>query len=164
MHLLLPIYLQARKSTAWKEKVRLKGDNIIVEDVVVYTTETSNKLPTGLNPVDQSTRQNDRVMVFHGAASPFSNSLPCSFKENGMILNNVKQYTLYHKAITVKDDVTVTCMLGLNNISEQRRLGKSIPSFPLWSGLHREKKTEIGNKFKISQNTSLAQTLKNTGT
>ena len=159
--LLLPVYLQARKSAAWKEKVKLKGDKLIVEDVV-YTVETINKLPTGLNPAHQSTRENDRVMVFHGAASPFSNSFPCSFKENGVIFNNVEQYTLYHKAIAVKDDVTATRILGLNNISEQRRCGKSIPSFPLWRGLHREK-TETGNILKFSQNTSLAQTLKNTG-
>ena len=152
--LLLPVYLQARKSAVWKEKVKLKGDKLIVEDVV-YTVETINKLPTGLNPAHQSTRENDRVMVFQGAASPFSNSCACSFQENGVISNNVEQYTLYHKAIAVKDDVTATRMLGLNNISEQRRLGKSIPSFPLWRGLHREK-TETGNKLKFSQYTTLA--------
>ena len=117
--LLLPVYLQARKSAAWKEKVKLKGDKLIVEDVV-YTVETINKLPTGLNPAHQSTRENDRVMVFHGTASPFSNSFPCSFKENGVIFNNVEQYTLYHKAIAVKDEVTATRMLGLNNISENQ--------------------------------------------
>ena len=141
---------------------QIKGDKIIVKDAV-YTVETINKLPSGLNPADQSTRQNNRVMVVHGAASPFSNSFPCSFKDNGVICNNVEQCTLYHKAIAVKDDVTATRMLGVNNISEQRRLGKSIPSFPLWRGRHREK-TETGNELKFSQNTSLAQTLKNTGT
>ena len=93
---------------------------------------------------------------------PFQTPSPCSFKENGVVFNNVEQYTLYHKAIAVKDDVTATRMLGLNNISEQRRLGKSIPSFPLWRGLLREK-SETGNKLKYSQNTCLAQTLKNTG-
>ena len=79
-------------SAAWKEKVKLKGDKLIVE-VVVYTVETINKLPTGLSPAHQSTRGNDRVMVFHGAVSPFSNSFPCSFKENGVVFNNVEQYT-----------------------------------------------------------------------
>ena len=153
---LLPsVYLQARKSAAWKEKVKLKGDKLIVEDVV-YTVETINKLPTGLYPAHQSTRENDRVMVFHGGTSPFPNSFPCSFKENGVIFNNGEQCTLYHKDIAVKNDITATRMLGLNNISKQRRLGKSTPSFPLWRGLNREK-TDTGNKLEFSQSSPNSQ-------
>ena len=159
--LLLPVFLHARKLEAWKDKVFLKGDKLIVNDSI-YTVETIDKLPADLNPDERTTRENDEVFVFHGAASSFSNSYPCTFKENGVNFNNVEQYVNYHKAVAAKDDVTATRILGLKNVTEQRRMGKAIPNFAQWRGLQKEK-IELGVKLKFAQNTRLAQILLNTG-
>ena len=53
--------------------------------------------------------------------------------------NNVEQYVNYHKAVAAKDDVTATRILGLKNVTEQRRMGKAIPNFAQWRGLQKEK-------------------------
>ena len=136
--LLLPVFLHARKLEAWKNKVFSKGDKLIVNDTI-YTVETIDKLPADLNPDERTTRENDEVFVFHGAASSFSNSYPCTFKENGVIFNNVEQYVNYHKVVAANDDVTTTRIIGLKYVTEQRRMGKAISNFAQWRGRQKVK-------------------------
>ena len=159
--ILLPVFRHARMIESLKGKVSLKVDKLII-DGRTYTVDTLDKLPPSINPSAYSTRQNETMIVFHGTSSPFSNSYPCTFKEKGVIFNNVEQFIYYHKACATGDDIAVTRMLGTKHVPEQRRLIKSVDTVPKWIYLQR-KTMKTGNCLKYEQNKTLADLLKGTG-
>ena len=102
---LRPILKAAKKVPEYKKKCCLEGPKFIL-DGKAYTKENLHKLPEKISSYNVSTKNNDNVVGFFGALSPFSNFHPAQFIHNGQEYHCVEQLIQHKKAKLFDDSET----------------------------------------------------------
>ena len=117
--------------------------------------------PEADNPCE---RKNDRVHVFYGYESPFSNFYACNFTVDGTRYNCVEQYFQSYKAGHFKDETARKKIMSLSKPSSMKAAGRRAKNFDIqeWKSISRKVLKE-GVYAKFSQNPNLRDRLVATG-
>ena len=157
---LYPIYKLAKKKN---HKAKLVTDRLII-DGISYTVDTLDKLPQDIHPKQLAERHTEKVVLFYGAESPFSNFYKAQFSVGGQLFNSSEQFFQYQKALSAEKDEIAAKILKTKNPIDQYLLGKKIiPDEAKWNVNKAKEVMEIANRAKFDQNQQLKKELLDTG-
>ena len=127
---------------------------------------TAEKTPEvmGAEADNPCERKNDRVHVFYGYESPFSNFYACEFTVNGTRYNCVEQYFQSYKAGHFKDEASRKKIMSLSKPGSMKAAGRRAKNFDIqeWKSISKKVLKE-GVYAKFSQNANLRERLLATG-
>ena len=165
--ILRPLYNAAKRKEDLKNVTFMTKDKLIVNGKTYSAGPVSNihELSETLCLSDSCQQSNVEKTVFQGIHSVFSNLHPCSFRLNNITYNSVEQYFQSEKAKYFNDDRTQAKVMAEKNPYKVKKLGSRVKGFNIERWKTERSKTMLhGLKAKFSQNPTLLQILKNTGT
>lgn len=125
---LWPIYKAAREVEAFKGKVKMNGDKLIINSTV-YTVDNLDLLPPAIHPWKLSSRSDDDSLAFFTSLSPLSNHYPCTFTVDSITYNCIEQYLMCQKALTFNDRRTADQIRATSDPVTQKYLGSQVSNF-----------------------------------
>ena len=105
----------------------------------------------------------DKIVLFWGMDSPFSQFYPCEFKVKGQQYTCAEQYFMYQKAVLFQDVCTARKILSERHPCKIKHLGRSVKNFDdnVWD-TNKRQIAEEGNYAKFKQNKTLRKILLDT--
>ena len=163
--LLYPILKKAKQSPNY-QKVYLKRDVLVIDDVEYSFDDNLHELPPDLHPKMFSYKSNDQWIIFGGQHSVFnfmSNFFPVEITHDDVIHSSSEQAYQYAKASRYKDSVAMQKILHSRNPSEAKRLGYRVKNFDLrdWNSVKDDIMKDI-LRVKFQEGSDLAGQLLNT--
>lgn len=158
---MVPIFVRAKKSTKYANKVKLIEDRLILAGKT-YTIDNYKSLPADLLPAAEATKTKDNVTLFYSIFSPLSNFYPAQFISDNVCFQSSEQYYQYFKAKACCNDDVAGRILAINDPMEAKRLGKRVnpTDDDDWNPLTTMKHALL---HKFTQHPELAEILTDTG-
>ncbi len=107
--------------------------------------------------------EDNKLVLFWGMDSPFSQFYPCKFKVNGQKYTCAEQYFMHQKAVLFEDECTARKILSEKHPCKIKHLGRTVKNFDnnVWDENKRRVAKE-GNYAKFKQNKTLRKILLST--
>ena len=119
-------YVKAAKIANVKHS--LKGDFLIIKGKA-YSTETVGDIPMEFQPSYNATRCNDKMIIFHGRESPFSNFHPSEFTIGDHTYCHNEQFYQSKKAEEFNDENLAAKIRSTKDPLECFKLGNKVKGF-----------------------------------
>ena len=163
--LLYPILKKAKQSPNY-QKVYLKRDVLVIDDVEYSFDDNLHELPPDLHPKMFSYKSNEQWLIFGGQHSVFnfmSNYFPTEITYDDVIHSSSEQAYQYAEASRYKDSVAMQKILHSRNPAEAKRLGYRVKNFDLrdWKSVSENIMKDI-LRVKFREGSDLAGKLLNT--
>ena len=163
--LLYPILKKAKQSPNY-QKVYLKRDVLVIDDVEYSFDDNLHELPPDLHPKMFSYKSNEQWLIFGGQHSVFnfmSNYFPAEITYDDVVHSSSEQAYQYAKASRYKDSVAMQKILHSRNPAEAKRLGYRVKNFDLrdWKSVSENIMKDI-LRVKFREGSDLAGKLLNT--
>ena len=163
--LLYPILKKAKQSPNY-QKVYLKRDVLVIDDVEYSFDDNLHELPPDLHPKMFSYKSNEQWLIFGGQHSVFnfmSNYFPAEITYDDVVHSSSEQAYQYAKASRYKDSVAMQKILHSRNPAEAKRLGYRVKNFDLrdWKFVSENIMKDI-LRVKFREGSDLAGKLLNT--
>lgn len=123
-----PIVKASRKIPAYKNKVKIQVDRLMVKGRA-YTVDQLTNLPEDLKPVSDATVMSKDMAKFFGKDSPFSNFYECPIKVDNIPYHSVEQFYQSKKAEAFDDDATAGRIMAAKTARECYELGCTVKKF-----------------------------------
>ena len=164
---LYPMVAAANRADEYRQKVRLTGDKLIVNNQR-YSHTTVNKLPNKLHPKTLSERTSESVIVVGGITSrhhPLSNFYTRSFVLEDKSFLCAEQAFQYHKSVLFNDQHTARQIMNSVDTSRMKYLGAKVNAFDytVWKDKQDDIMKSVLNA-KFTQHDDLRKALLDTGT
>ena len=163
--LLYPILKKAKQSPNY-QKVYLKRDVLVIDDVEYSFDDNLHELPPDLHPKMFSYKSNEQWLIFGGQHSVFnfmSNYFPAEITYDDVVHSSSEQAYQYAKASRYKDSVAMQKIQHSRNPAEAKRLGYRVKNFDLrdWKSVSENIMKDI-LRVKFREGSDLAGKLLNT--
>ena len=163
--LLYPILKKAKQSPNY-QKVYLKRDVLVIDDVEYSFDDNLHELPPDLHPKMFSYKSNEQWLIFGGQHSVFnfmSNYFPAEITYDDVVHSSSEQAYQYAKASRYKDSVAMQKILHSRNPAEAKQLGYRVKNFDLrdWKSVSENIMKDI-LRVKFREGSDLAGKLLNT--
>ena len=170
--LLYPIAKKAKQLSHYN-KVYLRGDKIVVDDIVYSFDDNLHALPADLHPRQFSYRSTDEWILFGGPHSVFnflSNYFPHQITVKDITYDTLEQAYQHAKAEKFRDAATAEKILCAKTPAIAKQLGSHVKNFVRadWDCIKGdvllellrikfEDGTDLGNQLKLTTGKSLAE-------
>ena len=163
--MLYPILKKAKQSPNY-QKVYLKRDVLVIDDVEYSFDDNLHELPPDLHPKMISYKSNEQWLIFWGQHSVFnfmSTYFPAEITYDDVIHSSSEQAYQYAKARRYEDNVAMQKILHSRNPAEAKRLGYRVKNFDLrdWKSVSENIMKDI-LRVKFREGSDLAGKLLNT--
>ena len=160
--ILRPFLRAARQLTKYQRKCKLVGGTLVIKGIR-YTTNDLHKLPTELQGMKISSKENSETLGFFGIMHPFSNFHPAEFSFAGHKYHCSEQLIQHLKAVHFEDEEVSRKIMSAKNALECKNLSKEIENYKhdTWATIAKAV-CEEGIKAKFTQNENLQKTLLDT--
>ena len=125
---LRPILKLAKSSTNYKDKCKMEGDSLIIDNIG-YTVNNIGSLPDELAAYRAAQKEDNNHIIFHGEWSPYSNFHHSTFQINGQNYHSSEQWIPSQKALFFGDSYTTNLILKANTPCECKWLGYQINGY-----------------------------------
>ena len=164
---LYPMVAAANRADEYRQKVRLTGDKLIVNNQR-YSHTTVNKPPNKLHPKMLSESTSESVIVVGGITSrhhPLSNFYTRSFVLEDKSFLCAEQAFQYHKSVLFNDQHTARQIMNSVDPSRMKYLGAKVNAFDytVWKDKEDDIMKSVLNA-KFTQHDDLRKALLDTGT
>jgi ribA/ribD-fused uncharacterized protein len=152
---LFPVLDEAKK---FDEAAHIKADKLIFKG----KSYAFNKLPEEIDQTRISAKITDKVLLFHGRMSPFSNFYISDFDVDGITYVCNEQYYQSNKARIYLEESMTKQIMSTQDPFEMKRLGDRIKVDDKWRDDIRIDTMKVGLRAKFEQNEKLKDMLQNT--
>jgi ribA/ribD-fused uncharacterized protein len=124
--ILIPVLNKAKQLDEYRDNSFIRDDKLYINRQV-YTVDTTDQLPSELNPQNISTPTNGHITAFWGRNSPLSNHHPSYFVIDGEPYNSVEQFYMMRMAHFAGATEIAANIRKSTDPAKYKRLTKAIP-------------------------------------